>query len=140
MAASQKDFHLLTKPMRPATRETRVRKPPHERPLGGSGGREHCPGNAIPRPLPRLAGWCARGSCRVSSPGYLPNSVAHTRFLETFNSVPQVRGPHLHFRVKRSYLRGGGTDTSFCTHSVLHTDTSFCTASWMDAQLPLKMV
>lgn len=37
MAASQKDFHLLTKPMRPATREILVRKPPRERPLGGSG-------------------------------------------------------------------------------------------------------
>lgn len=61
MAASQKDFHLLTKPMRPATRETRVRKPPHERPLGGSGGREHCPGDAIPRPLPRLGGGALRG-------------------------------------------------------------------------------
>lgn len=55
-AAPQKDFHLLTKPMRPATREILVRKPPRERPLGGSGGRERRPRARGPGPAPDCVG------------------------------------------------------------------------------------
>lgn len=75
MAASQRGFHLLTKPMRPATGEILVGKPQRERPLGGSGGGEPCPGNASPRPRPARA--LDAGACCP------PGSVAHAGRLGT---------------------------------------------------------
>lgn len=70
------------------------------------------------RALPRERESAAPPSAGTGCGGVLPAGLRRSRRAPgDGNGVLQMLRPHLHFRIKRSYLGGRASDTSSCTHS-----------------------